>query len=59
MEIRKAIAGLIKVKTVVTFVVLFVFSVLSLRGDIPAGDVKDIVMMVVAFYFGTQLEKRA
>lgn len=58
MDIRKALANLIKVKTVVTFVVLFVFAVLALRGDIAPDDVQDIVMMVVAFYFGTQLDKK-
>ena len=54
----KNIAALIKVKTVVTLVVLAVFTVLSLKGDIAPDNVMVIVSTVVAFYFGTQHEKR-
>ena len=56
--ILKNIANLIKVKTIVTFVVIAVFAVLSLRGDIPADNVMIIVTAVVSFYFGTQHEKK-
>lgn len=55
---RKNLANLIKVKTIVTLVVLAVFTVLALRGDIPADNVMVIVSTVVAFYFGTQHEKQ-
>ena len=54
----KNLANLIKVKTIVTLVVLAVFTVLALRGDIPADNVMVIVTTVVAFYFGTQHEKK-
>lgn len=57
MEILKNFAALIKVKTIVTLVVLAVFAVLALRGDITADNVMVIVSTVVAFYFGTQHEK--
>lgn len=53
----KNLANLIKVKTIVTFVVVAVFSVLALRGDIAPDDVMLIVSTVIAFYFGTQHEK--
>lgn len=53
----KNLTNLIKVKTIVTLVVLAIFAVLALRGDILPDDVKDIVYIVVAFYFGTQHEK--
>ena len=52
----KNLANLIKVKTIVTFVVVAVFSVLALRGDIAPDDVMLIVSTVIAFYFGTQHE---
>lgn len=52
------LAGLIKVKTLVTFVVVAVFAVLALRGDITSDNVMVIVASVVAFYFGTQHEKK-
>ena len=54
----KNLANLIKVKTIITFVVLVVFSVLALRGDIQPEQVMLIVSTVVAFYFGTQHEKK-
>lgn len=52
------LANLIKVKTLVTIAVIFVFCVLALRGDLSAESVKDIVYIVIAFYFGTQHEKK-
>ena len=57
MEILKNIAGLIKVKTIVTMAVTAVFVVLALKGAINADNVMIIVSMVVSFYFGTQHEK--
>lgn len=59
MEILKNIAALIKVKTIVTMVVIAIFAVLSLRGDIKADNVMIVVSTVIAFYFGTQAEKKA
>lgn len=53
----KNLANLIKVKTLVTIIVLCVFAVLALRGDITPDNVMVIVSTVVAFYFGTQVEK--
>lgn len=55
----KNLANLIKVKTIVTLIVLAVFTVLALRGDIAPDNVMVIVSTVVAFYFGTQHEKTA
>lgn len=56
-EIAHKIADLLKVKTIVTFLVVTVFTVLALRGDIQADNVMIVVSMVVSFYFGTQHEK--
>lgn len=58
MEFLKNLANLLKVKTIVTLVVIAVFTVLSLRGDISAENAMAVVTMVVAFYFGTQHEKK-
>ena len=52
------LANLIKVKTIVTFVVVAVFAVLALRGDITPDNVMIIVTAVISFYFGTQHEKK-
>ena len=51
------IADLLKVKTIVTFAVVAVFSVLALKGRIQTDNVMIVVSMVVSFYFGTQHEK--
>ena len=48
------LAALVKVKTVITFVVMLVFAVLALNGKIPADNTMIIISMVVSFYFGTQ-----
>lgn len=58
MDILKNLANLVKVKTIVTLVVMFVFAVLALRGDITADNVMVIASTVIAFYFGTQHEKK-
>lgn len=58
MEILKNIAALIKVKTIVTMVVIAIFAVLSLRGEISPDNAMIIISMVVSFYFGTQSEKK-
>ena len=58
MEIlKKNLANVVKVKTIGTMVVLAVFAVLALRGDITADNVMVVVSMVMAFYYGTQHEK--
>ena len=54
----KNLAGLVKVKTIVTMVVIGVYAVLALRGDITVDNVMLITSMVVAFYFGTQHESK-
>ena len=59
MELLKNLANLIKVKTIVTLVVIAVFAVLALRGDISAENSMVVVTTVVAFYFGTQHERKA
>ncbi len=51
------LANLIKVKTIVTLVVLVVFASLAMKGSITPDNVMVIVSTVVAFYFGTQVEK--
>lgn len=54
----KNLANLIKVKTIVTLMVVTVFSILAIKGAISADNVMIIISMVVSFYFGTQHEKQ-
>lgn len=57
-ELVTNIAKLLKVKTIVTFIVLIVFAVLSLREHISPDNVMIITASVISFYFGTQHEKK-
>lgn len=56
-QLIKNLANLIKVKTIVTLVVLVVFAKMAFTGGISPDNVMMIVMMVISFYFGTQVEK--
>ncbi len=56
--LKKNLANLLKVKTIVTLVVMAIFAVLSLRGSISADNAMIIITTVVGFYFGTQYEKK-
>ena len=57
MDFLKNLAALIKVKTMVTLVVIGVFAYLALTGEITSDNVMIVVSTVIAFYFGTQHEK--
>lgn len=57
-ELLKNLANLVKVKTLVTMVVIAVFATLALKGSISSDNVMIIVTAVVSFYFGTQHEKK-
>ena len=58
-KLKENLAALIKVKTMVTIVVITVFAVLALRGDISADNVMIIVSSVISFSFGTVSEKKS
>ena len=53
----KNLAALIKVKTIVTMVVIGVFAAMALTGKVQPDTGMTVVTMGVAFYFGTQMEK--
>jgi len=50
-------ASLLNVKTIVTFFVMSIFTILAICETIETQLIMQIVTMVVAFYFGTQHEK--
>lgn len=56
-KILNKIANLINVKSIVTIILVTVFSVLSIKGNITAEQFVSIFTVVIAFYFGTQHEK--
>lgn len=55
----KNLAALLKVKTIITLVIIAVLAVLSINGGIEPDKFLTIATMVVAFYFGTQSEKKS
>lgn len=57
--LKKNAANLLKVKTIVTAVVITVYAVLALKGVISSENVVATTSSVIAFYFGTQHEKKA
>lgn len=57
-KLKQNFSNLVKVKTIVTLVVISVFATLALKGDISPDNVMLIVTCVVSFYFGTQHEKK-
>lgn len=56
--IRDKLAKLINVKSVVTIILTLVFAYLAIRGDITGEQFLQIFLMIIAFYFGTQTEKK-
>lgn len=58
MDFLKNLAALIKVKTLVTLIVIGVFAYLALSGSISSDNVMIVVSTVIAFYFGTQHERQ-
>jgi hypothetical protein len=57
-DLIKNFANLIKVKSLVTFVIVGVFAILSINGNIASENVMTITTTVIAFYYGTQHEKK-
>lgn len=51
---KERVARLISVKSFVTIILTVVVAILTLKGEF---DIKDIYLMVISFYFGTQTEK--
>ena len=53
-NVKRRLANLLSVKSLVTITLTVVFAVLALRGDISGTEFLTIFTTVIAFYFGTQ-----
>lgn len=53
-NLKKRLANLLTVKSLVTLVLTVIFAVLALRGTISGTEFLTIFTTVIAFYFGTQ-----
>lgn len=56
---EKILNRLVTVKSIVTLILTLVFAFLSATGQIPADSFKEIFYIIIAFYFGSSLEKTA
>ena len=57
-NLKKRLANLLTVKSIVTVALTAVFSVLALRGTISGSEFLTIFTVVIGFYFGTQSQKQ-
>lgn len=57
-KIVENLAKLINVKSIVTLTLTAIFAVLSLKAVITADQFISIFTVIIAFYFGTQYEKK-
>ena len=53
-NLKKRLANLLTVKSIVTIVLTAIFAVLALRESISGSEFLTIFTTVIAFYFGTQ-----
>lgn len=56
---KEILKKLVTVKSIVTLTLTAVFAVLAVRGAVTAEQFMTIFTTVIAFYFGTQSEKKA
>jgi len=55
---KKRLSNLLTVKSLVTITATVVFAVLALTGRLSKDDFMNIFTVIIAFYFGTQVEKK-
>lgn len=53
-SIKKRLANLLAVKSLVTIILTVVFAVLAMRETISGSEFLTIFTVVIGFYFGTQ-----
>ena len=58
-QLKKRLANLMSVKSIVTIVLTAVFAYLSVAGQVTTDQFLTVFTVVIAFYFGTQAERRA
>lgn len=57
MDIKKRLANLCSVKSIVTILCTIVFCYLSIKGVLSSEQFIAIFTTIIAFYFGTQTQK--
>ena len=56
-ELKKRLANLLAVKSIVTVILTAVFAYLSVAGQVTTDQFLTVFTVVIAFYFGTQSQK--
>lgn len=55
---KERLAKLLTVKSIVTIALTIVFCILAIRGTLSGQDFLTVFTTVIAFYFGTQAERK-
>ena len=58
-QLKKRLANLLAVKSIVTIILTMVFAWLAVAGQVSTDQFLTVFTVVIAFYFGTQAEKSA
>ena len=56
--LKKRLANLLCVKSIVTIVLTGVFAYMTVMGQVSADQFLTVFTVVIAFYFGTQAERK-
>jgi len=57
--LKKRLANLLTVKSIVTVIMTSVFAWLAVSGAVSTDQFLTVFTVVIGFYFGTQTEKRS
>ena len=57
-ELIKRLNNLFTVKSIVTIILTIVFAYLSVTGNVTTEQFLTVFTVVIAFYFGTQAERK-
>lgn len=57
--IEKIVDRLVSIKSIVTLVLTAVFAYLSIVGVISGDNFLSVFLIIIGFYFGSQVEKKA
>ena len=57
-DLKKRLSNLLTVKSIVTVILTAVFAYLSVSGHVTTDQFLTVFTVVIAFYFGTQSERK-
>ena len=58
-QVKKRLANLLAVMSIVTVILTAVFAYLAVAGQVTTEQFLTVFTVVIAFYFGTQAERKA